>query len=177
MDSWGPRNISALQRRDHLTSSWYGQVSLQLQFATPWVEQGLGLGKGKQKMPLGGLTVFCGLALMFVFHSFLQQKMQKQKNVFESLKNCSLQNPNKLVFVRSKHPKSSGRSGGLQHMCVGYLCVHVLSGSVFVVSFCWVQRGFPRSADLPKGVKDRVLGEKSRGERGTREGLWEEDGD
>lgn len=56
----------------------------------------------------------------------------------------------------------------LQHMCVGYLCecVHVLL-SVFVVSFCWVLRGFPRSADLPKGVKDRVLGEKRRGERGT----------
>ncbi|KAM3620104.1 uncharacterized protein V6R79_018383 [Siganus canaliculatus] len=35
--------------------------------------------------------------------------------------------------------------------------------SVFVVSFRSVLRGFPRSADLPKGVKDQVLGEKCRG--------------
>lgn len=72
----------------------------------------------------------------------------------------------------------------IQHMCVGYLCVCVyicpfvhVSISVFVVSFCWVQRGFPKSADLPKGVKERVLGEKKRGERGTERGFGEEDRD
>ena len=60
----------------------------------------------------------------------------------------------------------------LERMCVGYLrvCICVVLISVFVVSLCWVQRGFPRSADLPKGVKDRVLGESERGERGTENG-------
>ena len=72
------------------------------------------------------------------------------------------------MFVQPKHPESSGRIGMLQPMCVGYLCAVLLS--VFVVSLCWVQRGFPRSADLPKGVKDQVLGEKKRGERGTERG-------
>lgn len=130
--------------------------------------------KKRRRFTLEGLSVFCGLALVFVF---LQNHFYSKKKSLLISQNCSLplQNLNKLVFVQSKHPKSSGRSGMLQHMCVGYLCVHVLSCSLFLwclfaVSFCWVQRGFPRSADLPKGVKDRVRGEKKRGERGTERG-------
>lgn len=35
------------------------------------------------------------------------------------------------------------------HVCQLSVLTWAVPLSVFVVSFCWVQRGFPRSADLP----------------------------
>lgn len=88
-----------------------------------------------------------------------------------------LQTETSPVFVQPKHllllwGGSARRLVGaiLQQMCVrvAYLCQTHVSWSVcFFFFLLQVRRAFPRNPDLPKGVKDRVLGEPSRGERGT----------
>lgn len=84
--------------------------------------------KKKFLITLQGLTVFCGLALMFVFHSFLQQKNIKTKK--KCLRNCSLQNPNKLLFGQNIPNPLGGLVGS--STCVLVICAYMCCPALFL---------------------------------------------
>lgn len=121
----------------------------------------------KNKSPWRAFRFFCGF--MFHFHS---NQSFYIKNVLWISKNNWPPTPsiNKLVFAPPKHPKSSGRTGMLQPMCVCYLCVHVMS-CVLMVSFSGSRGDFLEVETSLKESKIETLERRRKvkeGQRGDR---------